>query len=291
MNSRTVSLCVGGALALAAFAQAPGAANAPEGASREAGKVAAAPVYTQAQADSCVAAFATIMASYVKPELEKQFPDNPQAVDEFTQGVAHAFEIRDEHAPYYFGVRSGLAMIDRVEGMEEMGYPVTPANFVPQLNAALKGGAMGFDTKSADAYLRRFMELLFPAPEPLSAESQNEWLAAQKAREGVVEEPSGLLFEVITEGEGETPKDTDRVKVTYTGSLADGTVFDKTEKPIVLPVSGVVPGFSEGLKLMRPGGTYRLFIPPSLGYGDRGAGGVIPPGAALDFLITLEDIE
>lgn len=247
--------------------------------------------YTAEQADSCVAAFATIMAEYTRPELQRQFAGDTAAVSEFAAGVAHAFRIRDAHAPYYFGVRSGLAMIERVEGMQQMGYPITPQAFVPQLEAALKGDAMGFDGKTADAYLRHFMDLLYPAPEPLSEESQTAFLSSQKSREGVDALPSGLLFEIITEGEGESPSLTDKVKVTYKGALADGTVFDTTEKPITLPVSGVVPGFSEGLRLMKPGGTYRLFIPASLGYGDKGAGGVIPPGAALDFTVTLLEIE
>lgn len=251
----------------------------------------AAPLpYTPEQADSCVAAFATVMGYYTRPELEK-FPDREKAADEFCRGVAHAFDIRNEKAPYYLGVRSGLAMIDRLEGMQQMGYPITPANFVPRLREALTGAPMGFDTKSADQYLRHFMDLLYPAPEALTPESQQAFLDVQKAREGVVEMPSGLLFEVLTEGEGEHPAANDRVRVTYKGALADGTVFDSTEKAISLPVSGVVPGFAEGLKLMRPGGTYRLFFPASLGYGDKGAGGVIPPGAALDFTVTLLEIE
>ena len=142
----------------------------------------------------------------------------------------------------------------------------------------------------AQYWLRQVMDRMYPAPTPPSAESQQAFLDAQKSREGVVETPSGLLFEVITEGEGTPPGLNDTARVTYTGALADGTVFDSTEKPIDLPVSGVVKGFSEGLQMMKPGGTYRLFIPASLGYGDKGAGGVIPPGAALDFTVTLLDV-
>ncbi len=260
-------------------------------ASQPSGGAEASPLpYTPLEADSCVAAFATVMGYYMRPELER-FPDREKAADEFCRGVAHAFDIRNEKAPYYLGVRSGLGMIDRLEGMQKIGYPVTPENFVPRLREALTGSSMGFDTESADRYLRRFMELLYPAPEPLSEESQQAFLDAQKARDGVIEMPSGLLFEVITEGEGEHPAGNDRVSVTYKGALADGTVFDSTEKAISLPVSGVVPGFSEGLKLMKPGGTYRLFIPAVLGYGSRGAADVIPPGAALDFTVTLLEIE
>ena len=102
---------------------------------------------------------------------------------------------------------------------------------------------------------------MYPAPAALSPESQLAFLDKEGAREGVIKCPSGLLFEVISEGEGDSPKADDTVRVTYKGALADGTIFDETEKPIDLPVNGVVKGFSEGLQMMRPGGTYRLFIP------------------------------
>lgn len=102
--------------------------------------------------------------------------------------------------------------------------------------------------------------------------------------------PSGLVFEVITEGEGTSPTIDNRVRLLYTGRLADGTVFDQTERPVDFPLRGLVPGFSEGLSLMKPGGTYRLFIPPSLGYGEEGAAGTIPPNAAIDFQVQLLEI-
>ena len=242
--------------------------------------------------DSCAAAFATVMAQYLKPEIDKHFPGDTAAIEEFVRGVAHAFEIKNRNAPYHFGVRNGLAMTDRLESMQTMGFPISNESFCTNLNAALQGNAMGFDADSADAFLREAMARMYPGEEvkPLSPESQTEFLEAQKKREGIIQTPSGLLFEVLTEGEGVPPTDTDTVKVTYTARLADGTVFDQTERPIQFPVNRLVAGFTEGLKMMKPGGEYRLFIPPALGYGDRGAAGVIPPGAALDFTVRLLDI-
>ena len=136
----------------------------------------------------------------------------------------------------------------------------------------------------------RLSNRMNPPEKALDAASQQAFLDAQKQREGVHEMPSGLLFEVITEGEGASPADTDKVRVIYTGKLADGTVFDETDRPIEFPVQGLVPGFTEGLKMMKTGGEYRLFIPADLGYGSRGAAGVIPPGAALDFTVRLLDV-
>lgn len=246
--------------------------------------------FTPAETDSINRAYATVMAAYLAPYIKENFPDNTNAVKEFLDGMRHAFEIRHEDQPYFAGVRSAMANFDRFDGMASMGFPITPDSYLSALEGALAGDTFGMDQKSADTYLHAAMERMYPAPEAPTPESQQAFLDAQKGREGVVQTPSGLIFEVITEGEGDTPGSGDTARVTYTGALADGTIFDSTEKPIDLPVDGVVRGFSEGLQMMKPGGTYRLFIPASLGYGDRGAGGVIPPGAALDFTVTLLDI-
>jgi len=103
---------------------------------------------------------------------------------------------------------------------------------------------------------------------------------------------SGLQYQVVKEGDGPSPTTNDIVLVHYTGRLQDGSVFDTSEgkQPVPFPVTGVIPGFTEGLQLMKKGGTYRLRIPPNLAYGPSGAGGVIPPNATLDFDIQLIDI-
>jgi len=103
---------------------------------------------------------------------------------------------------------------------------------------------------------------------------------------------SGIQLQVLKEGTGAQPTTTDIVLVHYEGRLEDGTVFDSTKgkQPVPFPVTGVIPGFTEGLQMMKKGGTYRLKIPPQLAYGEKGAGGVIPPNATLDFEIELIDI-
>lgn len=277
--------------AAAAVALFCATAALPLHAQETAGNASPAPAATL-DADSCAAAFATVMAQYLKPEIDKQFPADTAAITEFTRGVAHAFDIKNVDAPYYLGVRNGFAIIDRLESMREMGFPITPDAFCKSLGEALRGSAMGFNPESADTFLRDAMAAMYPdaAPKTLSPESQQAYLDEQKNREGVEETPSGLLFEIITEGEGAQPGSTDTVRVTYTGRLSDGTVFDSTERPIQFPVNRLVPGFTEGLRMMKTGGQYRIIIPPQLGYGDKGAAGVIPPGAVLDFTVTLLDI-
>lgn len=114
---------------------------------------------------------------------------------------------------------------------------------------------------------------------------------AQKA--GVVNLPSGLLYEVITEGTGPKPAATDTVSTHYHGTLIDGTVFDSSVdrgQPASFPVNGVIAGWTEALQLMGVGSKWRLVIPPELAYGDRGAGGQIGPGATLVFEVELLEI-
>jgi FKBP-type peptidyl-prolyl cis-trans isomerase len=101
---------------------------------------------------------------------------------------------------------------------------------------------------------------------------------------------SGLRWQTLVAGSGAMPTEADSVVVTYEGRLADGTVFDATSEPVTLPVAALVPGFTEGLLLMRKGGRYKLWIPPQLAYGSEGAGGVIPPDAVLEFTVALLDI-
>lgn len=99
---------------------------------------------------------------------------------------------------------------------------------------------------------------------------------------------SGLQYRVIEAGEGAQPKATDFALVDYTGRLEDGTVFDSSRgQPVPMPVNGVVPGFSEALQLMNKGATYRVRIPPQLGYPEGRPG--IPPNSTLEFDVTLVD--
>jgi FKBP-type peptidyl-prolyl cis-trans isomerase len=117
-----------------------------------------------------------------------------------------------------------------------------------------------------------------------------DFLAANKERSGVTTTASGLQYEVLTAGQGENPVATDTVAVHYEGKLVDGTVFDSSYQrgePAVFRLDQVIPGWTEGVQLMKPGAKYRFTIPPELGYGPQGAGGVIPPNAVLQFDVEL----
>lgn len=101
---------------------------------------------------------------------------------------------------------------------------------------------------------------------------------------------SGLVYESLQEGSGEPPKASDTVKVHYRGSFPDGKEFDSSYKrgePTEFPLNRVIPCWTEGVQRMKPGGKARLTCPPAIAYGARGAGGVVPPNATLNFEIEL----
>ena len=121
-------------------------------------------------------------------------------------------------------------------------------------------------------------------------EAGEAFLAENAKKDGVVVLPSGLQYTVLREGTLRKPKATDSVECHYEGRLIDGTVFDSSYKrgqSATFPLNGVIAGWTEGVQLMGEGAKYRFFIPYNLAYGERGAGGSIPPYAALVFDVEL----
>ena len=124
-------------------------------------------------------------------------------------------------------------------------------------------------------------------------EKGKAFLAENAKKEGVVTLPSGLQYEVITEGNGKKPSATDKVKCHYEGTLIDGHLFDSSIKrgqPAVFGVNQVIRGWVEALQLMSEGSKWRLFIPSELGYGAQQAGEVIPPHSTLIFEVELIEV-
>ena len=127
----------------------------------------------------------------------------------------------------------------------------------------------------------------------VAKEEGKKYLEENAKKEGVVTRKSGLQYLVLKEGTGKSPKATDKVKCHYEGFLTDGTVFDSSVQrgePAVFGLDQVITGWTEGLQLMKEGGKTRFFIPYMLGYGETGAGQMIPPFATLIFDVELIEV-
>ena len=125
-------------------------------------------------------------------------------------------------------------------------------------------------------------------------EAGEKYLAENAKKDGVITLPSGLQYQVLKEGNGKKPTAKDSVKCHYEGFLVDGTVFDSSfqrGEPATFPLNQVITGWTEGLQLMQEGAKYRFFIPWRLGYGESGAGSLIPPYSALIFDVELQEVK
>jgi FKBP-type peptidyl-prolyl cis-trans isomerase FkpA len=118
--------------------------------------------------------------------------------------------------------------------------------------------------------------------------SPEQFLAWNKGQSGVKTTASGLQYKIIKKGEGPSPTEQDVALVAYKGTLRDGTVFDQNEQA-PLPVGGMIPGFTEGLKLMNKGAKFKFWIPPAIAYGEQSPAEVIPPNSLLVFDVELKD--
>jgi len=155
---------------------------------------------------------------------------------------------------------------------------------------------MGLTNINVDDFAQAIKEEIAGAATKRQAakEEGEKFLAENAKKEGVVTLPSGLQYLVLREGNGKKPKSTDSVKCHYEGMLVDGTLFDSSlqrGEPATFGLNQVIAGWTEGLQLMQEGAKYRFFIPYHLGYGERGAGGSIPPYAALIFDVELIEVK
>ena len=120
--------------------------------------------------------------------------------------------------------------------------------------------------------------------------AQDDVIGKAAAEKGAVKTDSGMVFRSLTEGKGASPKATDTVQVHYKGTFPDGKEFDSSYKrgqPTEFPLNRVIKCWTEGVQMMKVGGKAKLTCPPSLAYGEKGAGGVIPPNATLQFEVEL----
>lgn len=213
-------------------------------------------------------------------------------------GSAQAVELKTDAQK--LGYTIGADMGRSVNEIDKDGKYVDFNALVVGLKTAYEGKELALSAEDMDKVMQSFAEdrLASMQEEMNKAAQQNaeegeKFLAENKGKEGVKTTDSGLQYKVEKEGEGDMPKANDNVSVHYTGRLINGTVFDSSVErgePVTFNVQEVIPGWIEGLQLMKKGAKYTFYIPGKLAYGEFGAGPSIPPNATLIFDVELLDI-
>jgi len=167
-------------------------------------------------------------------------------------------------------------------------------SFVKAFTSVLNKTDLEMDPQEASQLLQEYFTKQQDEMLNQNLEIGRAFLEENKKKANVVTLPSGLQYEILTEGKGEKPKATDSVKCHYHGTLIDGTVFDSSVErgqPAVFGVTQVIQGWVEALQLMPVGSKWRLYLPSELAYGKQGAGRDIQPNSALIFDVELLGIE
>jgi len=176
---------------------------------------------------------------------------------------------------------------------KEQGVQNINSNLVVKALNDIKAGKPLMDDTQANNCMVTYVQEMRGEKAAGNKKAGEAFLAQNKKQPGVVSLPSGLQYQILTESTGVKPAATDKVKVHYTGSLLDGTIFDSSVQrgePLEIAVNGVIAGWIEALQLMSVGSKWKLFIPSHLAYGDNGAGPAIKPGSTLIFEVEVLDI-
>jgi len=210
-----------------------------------------------------------------------------------TQPGTSSLETDDQKASYGIGLQMGSQLVPAESHLDVDAFmagvrdamagnePAVPQDQLQVALQALNQAVMEEETQ------RREVE-----GEKNTAEGE-AFLAENADKEGIIVTESGLQYEVLREGDGPKPTTSDQVSIHYIGTLLDGTQFDSSYdrgQPATFGVTGVIPGFSEGLQLMSTGSHYKFYIPSEIGYGPNGSGRVIGPNATLVFEVEMLEI-
>lgn len=194
-----------------------------------------------------------------------------------------------EEFGWFIGKKVGLAELEFT--------PAELETLLKGLAAAANGKDSPYELEKIGPAMDEFMQkkqMAFLTKLKTKNEADNAaFFEKLKANKNVVELPSGLRYEIVQQGTGPTPKASDTVRVHYTGTLVDGSVFDSSVQrgePSEFPLDQVIPGWTEGIQKVNKGGKIKLYVPPQLAYGDDGRPG-IPPGSTLIFEVELIDVK
>jgi len=188
---------------------------------------------------------------------------------------------------YAFGMAIGSNF-----NLSSMGIDFDYTAFAEGLRAMVEGDVTQFSEQEAMEIIETALQ---DAMDKRSAENsmmEEEFLAMNKQRPEVYVTVSGLQYQILKSSYGPKPEPDSVVRVLYTGTFVDGTLFDKStdDEGSLIPMELVIPGWSEGLMLMSVGSSYRLYIPSDLAYGSEGIQGMIPPYSTLIFTVELLEI-
>jgi FKBP-type peptidyl-prolyl cis-trans isomerase len=194
-----------------------------------------------------------------------------------------------EEFGWYVGKKTGLA---------EWGFTQAEADSIARgVLAALNGKDSPYQLQKVgpamDEFIQKRQTALLQTMRTKNLGEASDFFTKLKANKNIVELPDGLRYEILKPGEGAPPKPTDTVKVNYTGTLINGSVFDSSVQrgqPAEFELDKVIAGWTEGLQKTSKGGKIKLYVPPQLGYGDDGRPG-IPPGSVLIFEVELVDVK
>jgi FKBP-type peptidyl-prolyl cis-trans isomerase len=207
---------------------------------------------------------------------------------------APTFKTQKEKVSYAIGMEMG-------KGVKSQGIEVDPSIVQQGLKDALSDAKPQMSEEELrqviSALQQEIRQKQMQIQEAAAAENKTKgdaFLAENAKKQGMVVLPDGLQYKILTAGQGKKPAETDTVLCNYKGTFVDGTEFDSSTragKPVPFELKNVIPGFKEILQLMPVGSKWQVFVPSNLAYGERGAGGVIGPNAALIFEIELVSIQ
>ncbi len=205
--------------------------------------------------------------------------------------VATELETKQQQFSYAMGVN--LAGLLSTQGISDIDGDALAAG----INDVLGGKDLQLDLETMKTAIEEQREAIEKQAEQAAADKKKQglvFLENNKKQSGVTVLENGLQYQVVKAGDGDMPKATDKVKVHYHGTLTDGTVFDSSVErgsPATFGLGQVIPGFREAITRMKVGGTWKVYVPSDLGYGERGAGSSIGPNETLIFEIQLLSIE
>jgi len=204
--------------------------------------------------------------------------------------VATELETEKQKVSYIIGYQVGL-------NLKREGAEVEPSLLAEAIRDALDGAEPKLSREEMQATMKAVQEKKVKEQKAILEKNEKagqDFLAANKKKQGVVELPSGLQYKVIKAGSGNQPKADDTVSVNYKGTLINGKQFDSSYdrgQPATFPLNGVIQGWQEALQLMKEGAKWEIYVPAKLAYGSRGAGSDIGPGETLIFEVELLEIQ